>query len=270
VTEGPAREVYTHGHAEPVLRVHRWRTAANSAGYLLPRLAPGQSVLDVGCGPGSITADLARLVAPGSVVGLDAVAAVVSTAAAEHRAPNLSFRVGDVYALDDDDASFDVVHAHQVLQHLADPVAALRELWRVCRPGGTIAVRDGDFGAMTWWPDLPGLHRWRDIYCSVARANGGEPDAGRRLLSWVRAAGVGLHAVSASAAAWCFSTPEDRAWWAGNWAERMTGPPLAERALELGVASAADLAECADVWTAWAAHPDAVFLVPHAEVLIRR
>ena len=62
---------YTHGHHDSVLRSHRWRTAGNSAGYLLPHLGPGMAVLDVGCGPGTITLDLARLVAPGTVVGVD-------------------------------------------------------------------------------------------------------------------------------------------------------------------------------------------------------
>ena len=49
---------YTHGHHESVLRSHRWRTAANSCAYLLPHLRPDMSLLDVGCGPGTITADL--------------------------------------------------------------------------------------------------------------------------------------------------------------------------------------------------------------------
>src|SRR5918997_35290 len=64
-------DTYTHGHADAVLRSHRWRTAENSAGYLLPSLRPGLDVLDVGCGPGTITVDLARRVAPGRVLGLD-------------------------------------------------------------------------------------------------------------------------------------------------------------------------------------------------------
>ena len=57
------RVVYTHGHDESVLRGHRWRTATNSPAYLLPRLRPDMPLLDVGCGRGTITADLARLVA---------------------------------------------------------------------------------------------------------------------------------------------------------------------------------------------------------------
>jgi len=151
---------YTHGHQESVLRSHRWRTAENSAGYLLPALAPGQRLLDVGCGPGTITIDLAARVAPGEVIGLDRSEGVIEQAreaARASEATNVSFRTGDIYALDYEDASFDVVHAHQVLQHLTDPVAALRELRRVARPGGLVAVRDADYAAMTWHPPSPGL-----------------------------------------------------------------------------------------------------------------
>ena len=150
---------YTHGHHESVLRSHTWRTAENSAAYLLPHLRPGLSLLDIGCGPGTITADLARLVAPGQVVGLDASDDVVAQAeayAAETGATNLRFEVGDLFALRYDDATFDVVHAHQVLQHLVDPVAALVELRRVLRPGGVLAARDSDYGAFAWAPGRPG------------------------------------------------------------------------------------------------------------------
>ena len=66
-------DTYLHGHHDSVLRSHRWRTAENSAGYLLPRLAPDARVLDVGCGPGTITADLAALVPDGDVTGPCAV-----------------------------------------------------------------------------------------------------------------------------------------------------------------------------------------------------
>src|SRR4051794_4046759 len=138
---------YTHGHADAVLRSHRWRTAENSAAYLLPHLRPGLSLLDVGCGPGSLTADLAVRVAPGRVVALDSAATPLdeARAAAAAAGVDVDVRVGDAYAIDLPDDSVDVVHAHQVLQHVTDPVAVLREMARVCRPGGVVAARDADY-----------------------------------------------------------------------------------------------------------------------------
>src|SRR5262245_2831029 len=135
--------VYTHGHHSAVLRSHRSRTARNSAGYLLGHLRPGIDLLDVGCGPGTMTADLAALVDPGRVVAIDTADDILAGArevAADRGLDNVEFALGDVNALEFDDHTFDVVHAHQVLQHLADPVAALVELRRVCRPGGIVAV----------------------------------------------------------------------------------------------------------------------------------
>jgi SAM-dependent methyltransferase len=258
------RDVYTHGHPEAVLRSHRWRTVENSAAYLLPDFVPGVTVLDVGCGPGTITADIAARVAPGAVLGIDGAPDVIAAAAADHVAGNLAFRVGDIYAFDAPDGAFDVVHAHQVLQHLSDPVRALVEMRRLCRAGGVVGVRDADYAAMVWWPASPGLDRWLEIYRAVARANGGEPDAGRHLFSWFRAAG--FSDITPSASAWCFATPDDRAWWAGTWAQRIGDSPLADRAVELEIATRAELGVCAQAWREWAEHPDASFIVPHAEV----
>ena len=81
----PPDDVYTHGHDDAVLRSHRWRTAANSAGYLLDHLRPGLDLLDVGCGPGTLTVDLAARVAPGRVLGVDVAPEVVADAAGHAR-----------------------------------------------------------------------------------------------------------------------------------------------------------------------------------------
>ena len=162
-------------------------------------------MLDVGIGPGTITVDLAERLADGSVIGIDsAPAAVVATQtlALGRGASNIQVLIGDVYTMPFPDASFDVVHAHQLLQHLSDPVAALREMRRVCVPGGLVAVRDADYATITWYPPNAALTRWLELYRHVAKSNGGEPDAGRRLLSWASAAGFGY--VAASASAWCF------------------------------------------------------------------
>ncbi|MEU8461209.1 methyltransferase domain-containing protein [Streptomyces sp. NPDC029003] len=264
--------VYTHGHHESVLRSHRWRTAANSAAYLVPELRPGMRLLDVGCGPGTITADLAELVSPGGrVTAVDAAADVLEQAAAHVAergiAGAVDFAVADVHALDFPDGSFDVVHAHQVLQHVGDPVRALREMRRVCRPGGIVAVRDADYAAMTWYPASPALDEWQDLYRRVARANGGEPDAGRRLHAWAREAG--FTDVTCSATAWCYATPEETAWWSALWADRTTASVYADIAVRGGHATADGLAAVAGAWHAWGGHPDAWFSVLNGELLCR-
>ncbi|MFG2868320.1 methyltransferase domain-containing protein [Streptomyces sp. NPDC048338] len=262
--------VYTHGHHESVLRSHSWRTAANSAAYLIPALRPGLDVLDVGCGPGTITADLAALVAPGRVTAVDAAPDALDRARAvadERGLKNVEFAVADVHALDFPDDSFDVVHAHQVLQHVGDPVQALREMRRVCRPGGVVAARDSDYGSFTWFPERPALDAWQALYRRVARANGGEPDAGRRLFSWARQAG--FTQVTTTAATWCFAQPDERAWWSGLWADRTTESVYAELAVDGGHATSEDLAEIAEAWREWGRQEDAWFMVPHGEILCR-
>jgi SAM-dependent methyltransferase len=262
-------DIYTHGHADSVLQSHRWRTAQNSAAYLLPVLREGLSILDVGCGPGTITVDLAQRVAPGRVIGIDVSDEPLAEArgVAERSGVQVTFEVGDVYALAEPDDSFDVVHAHQVLQHLTDPVAALREMARVCRSGGVIAVRDVDYAATAWFPADPGLARWLDLYERVARRNGAEPDAGRRLLSWAHAAG--LRDVVATTSSWCFATPEERAWWGTSWAGRATGSAFAVQAVEYGLATEAELAEIAAAWLRWGAADDGWLGMLHGELLIR-
>jgi ubiquinone/menaquinone biosynthesis C-methylase UbiE len=261
-------EHYTHGHHESVLRSHTWRTIENSASYLAPHLVPGARVLDVGCGPGTITAEFAdRVGDAGSVVGIDASAEVVAMASEHHQRPHLTFAVADVYALEAADDEYDIVHAHQVLQHVADPVAALREMRRVCRPGGLVAARDADYSASAWFPASGQLDAWRSLSLSIGRANGGEPDAGRRMLSWAHQAG--FTDVTPSASVWCFAMPEEREWWAGLWADRVTHSHLAEQAVAGGYATSADLSRMADAWRAWASHPDAWFAVIHGEILAR-
>jgi ubiquinone/menaquinone biosynthesis C-methylase UbiE len=263
-------DTYLHGHHDSVLRSHRWRTAENSAAYLLPRLRASARVLDIGCGPGTITADLAARVPGGYVTGIDSAPDVLALARAEadrRRQANVRLEVGDAYQLSFDDDTFDVVHAHQVMQHLSDPVAALREMQRVCRPGGLVAARDGDYGGMFWFPEDPGMTEWQALYRNVARALGGEPDAGRHMLSWAQQAG--FEKIEASASAWCYAGPQDRPWWGASWAERLTESPFGDRAVEHGLATRADLERLAEGWRRWAASEGGWFCIPHGEILCR-
>jgi ubiquinone/menaquinone biosynthesis C-methylase UbiE len=262
-------EVYTHGHHESVLRSHTWRTAENSAAYLLPELRPGLALLDVGCGPGTITIDLAQRVAPGRCAGIDRASKVIEKARAyaAGKGAAVEFSSADVYGLPFADASFDVVHAHQVLQHLTDPVRALRELRRVLKPGGLFAARDSDYSCFSWAPLDARLERWLSLYRAVCRRNQAEPDAGRFLKRWALAAG--FETAKASSSTWTFADAEACAWWGGLWADRCLHSAFGDQAVQYGLATREELAEIAAAFRQWAAAPDAFFAVLHGEVLAR-
>ncbi|BCW80431.1 hypothetical protein NicSoilC5_24500 [Arthrobacter sp. NicSoilC5] len=266
----PEDDVYTHGHHESVVRAHAARTAENSAAFVLPYLTPGSTLLDVGCGPGTITCDFAALVNPGKVTGLDRSPDIVAQAqalAVERKVPNIEFVAGNIYDLDFADETFDIVHAHQVLQHLTDPVEALREMRRVAKPGGIVAVRDADFHGMSWYPEIPELDEWMDLYQRIARRNGAEPDAGRRLVSWAQSAG--FTDVAPTSSNWLYATAQQRRWQARVWGERVLHSAFAEQALEYGFAKAADLARIAAGWHRWGSTDDGWFLIPNGEVIAR-
>lgn len=261
--------VYTHGYEGAVLAGHRRRTALNSAPHLLPHLEPGQRLLDVGSGAGTITADLARAVAPGAVVAVevDEEAAALTRAELAAQCIDAEVIVADAHALPFAADSFDVVHAHQVLQHVADPVAMLAELRRVTRPGGIVAARDADYPAFRWYPEVPDLDRWLDLYVRASRANGGTPDAGRRLLVWAHAAG--FEDVTAGAGTWCYANPEDRTWWAETSAQRIRGTALGRQLVRDQLAEQGELDRIARSWLDWAADPDAWFVLLHGEIIAR-
>lgn len=260
---------YTHGQHRSVLDSYRLRTAENSAGYLLPHLSAGMSLLDVGCGPGAITADLADAVAPGQVIAMDASAEVLEQAAAlfTDRAVTVQTLAADAARTGLPDDCVDVVHAHQVLQHVGDPVAVLTEMRRVCRPGGIVAARDADYAAFAWYPESPGISAWLDLYRRVTVANGGQPDAGRRLRSW--AAAAGFSDITATSSTWTYANADTTAWWARMWADRITLSPIGDQAVQGGHATRSDLEEIAAGWLAWGHTPDAWFAVLHGEILCR-
>jgi SAM-dependent methyltransferase len=152
------------------------RTASRDAAFFLPHLRPGMRVLDVGCGPGSITLGLAQAVS--EVVGIDLQLAQVEqarTLATSRKARNVRFEAASVYALPFPDQSFDAAFANGVVMHLAEPVRALSELRRVLRPGGIAGVRDPDFGTSLYAPMTPLLERLLALRLQVRRHNGGDP-----------------------------------------------------------------------------------------------
>jgi SAM-dependent methyltransferase len=240
-----------------------------AAAFFLPRLDPDMALIDLGCGPGSITAGLGKALPDGTVVGVDSAETVVREArerAAERDAGNVTFATASAYELPFLDGSFDAAYAHQLLQHLADPVAALFEAQRVLRPGGVIGVRDADYGTMTHYPHDPRLDRWLEVFHHVARRSGGEPDAGRRLPAWLNAAGFTDLVVSTST--WTYADPERRADWAELWGRRIqVEGPFTETAFREGISDIDELRDIAAAFRHWAAAPDGWFAFIHGEAV---
>src|SRR5262249_5636926 len=154
-------------------------------------LASGVSVLDCGCGPGSITLGIAERVFPGSVIGVDfgesqiARAGDITTA---RSIKNLTFQVADVYTLPFDSESFERVFSHALFEHLSHPVRALKEFHRVLKPGGVIGVCSPDWGGFLLSPPSSALDRAVSAYRALQGKNGGDVEAGRKLAQHVAAA----------------------------------------------------------------------------------
>ena len=264
--ERPGEERYTHGYHKVIVGSYTRRTAETCAAFLLPKLRPDVEVLDLGCGPGTITLGLARR--SGRVVGLD-VSTIMLEEARRHAADtgvgNVTFDEGSAYDLPYDGASFDVVYAHQTMQHLADPVSALREARRVLRPGGLVALRDSDYETMVHAPVEPAIERWRALYHEVAASNGGEADAGRFLQGWARQAGFVEPVVTTSPTT--YADADGRAAWGGMWAVRVVDSDFADYAVNGGFATRADLEEISAAFRRWAASTDGFWAFLNGEVL---
>ncbi|WFU45867.1 methyltransferase domain-containing protein (plasmid) [Bradyrhizobium sp. CB82] len=185
-------EVYQHGHHASVVTNHAKRTAEVEAAFFLPYLKPGMHLLDVGCGPGSITTGLALRVAPAQTIGIDPSEDVIEMARLRAKAQltnNVTFETGNIYEHRFTPESFDAVFAHQVLQHLSRPIDALRQFRSLLKPGGVVGARDVDWGSTTFYPENRGMRHFLALYDQLARLNGGEANAGRFLPHWFHEAG---------------------------------------------------------------------------------
>lgn len=264
----PTAEVYQHGHHASVISNHAKRTAESVAAFFLPSLKPGMRLLDVGCGPGSITLGLARRVAPAETIGIDPSPQAIDAArnaAAGVADANITFEIGNIYEPTFAAGSFDAVFAHQVLQHLSRPVDALKQISHLLKPGGFVGVRDVDWGSTTFYPESPAIRRFLALYTDLAHRNGGEPNAGRHMRRWFREAGFSQTRVTTSTVSYTDAAATQE--WADTYAERTVHSNIADKALEYGLASRADLEDLAAGWRAWGADPDALFCFSHTEVI---
>lgn len=229
------------------------------------------TLLDVGCGPGSITRGLAEHLAPGEVIGVDLAGEALEAArqdAASRSIVNLRYEEASVYDLPFADASFDVVFAHQVLQHLGEPLTAIREMLRVLRAGGLIAVRDVDWETAAYWPRDPWIDRFIGGHLQTWAQNGGDPTIGRKLRALCNESGV--EHLQVTAAPWCYATAAETQAWGDSYAERLLTSPMGARLVERGNATREDLEVMATAFRAWARHPDAFWVFTQVAALGRK
>jgi ubiquinone/menaquinone biosynthesis C-methylase UbiE len=247
--ESCVRSAHTGAHAR--------RTAARNAAFFLPRLEQGMRVLDVGCGPGSITLGLAAAVAPGEVVGVDVSAEVLEKAralAAERGCTNVRYERADLAALPFDAGAFDAAFAHAVLQHIGEVEQALRELHRVLRPGGLIGVADADYDGALYWPDDPLLPRSMEIVASM-RQSQGDARIGKRLRALL--ADAGFAQVRASVTGNADGDAGSVLATGGFWSAYFAAEPFIDYAVALGVSRFEEMQAISRAWLAWSKHPGA-------------
>lgn len=238
------------------------RTVCMEAAFLLPHLHPGIDLLDCGCGPGFITVGMAEVVAPGSVVGIDIQPDQIEAArilAEERGLGNVRFEVGDVYQIPFPDASFDAVFANAVLMYLRDPLAALKEMRRVLRPGGVVGIRDFYEKGMVWEPSTPLLKEYRRLGALVMEHNGTDSTylvRQRRLLLE-----AGFVCPEGNADSECSGTPETTKRSARFWAQLYDGQARSV-ILEQGWADEAKIEAMRAEIMAWGEKPDAFLTLP--------
>jgi SAM-dependent methyltransferase len=187
-------ETYTLGYSDAALDFVSRRTLGSHGAFFIPYLHPGMRVLDCGCGPGSITLDIAARIGDGSVVGMDMDESQVRlgmSSAAARGCANVSFRPGNAYALPFADASFDAVFSHALLEHLSQPAKALREFLRVLRLGGVAGVCAPDWGGCLCSPPTEEIYAALRAHNEIQNRNGGDTLAGRKLLGLMLEVGYG-------------------------------------------------------------------------------
>jgi SAM-dependent methyltransferase len=233
------------------------RTAAEAAAFLIPYLRPGMRVLDCGCGPGSISADLATLVAPGEVIGIDIEPGQLEVAralAGDRGVDNVTFQLGDIYDLPFLEASFDAVFAHTVVEHLAEPRVAFAAVRRVLKPSGIFGVRDPDYST---WRMEPATATVRDVAECVRRVqqiNGGSPYYAPRQRKLLLEAGFARS--EAGATAMYAVRPDEIALMPLLLEEQMTQASFIDAASRSGFDTSA-LKQLLKEVTAWSERPDA-------------
>jgi ubiquinone/menaquinone biosynthesis C-methylase UbiE len=251
-------ETYTHGYSEEARQFFGSRTAAREADFFVPHLRPGTRVLDCGSGPGSITVDFASIVAPGEVVGIDIAESQVEAGrelAEARRVDNVRFERASVYELPFPDRSFDAAFANHVIEHLSDPVRALKEVRRVLKPGGVFGMCNDDWDTLLIEPSTPLLRSAIQLFLRVAEHNGADLRRGRHNRRLLREAG--FVRTEGYARLTCFGTNEVTRRMANLTPVQFRDPGFVATVVTQGWADEATLDAMVADFAAWGEDPDA-------------
>lgn len=185
-------ERYTLGYDASALAFVSRRTLETHGAFFLEHLRQGMQVLDVGCGPGSITVGIASHIGSGHVIGVDLSESQVRLAeqtAVEQSVSNAQFQAGSAYALPFGDAQFDALFSHALIEHLKDPARAMREFLRVLKPGGVMGVATPDWSGFLYGPPSAALSAAVKAFEALQVDNGGDVNVGQKLSQFAVDAG---------------------------------------------------------------------------------
>ncbi len=268
MTNGPSRQHSSHpewhgrpfyGYDSPAVQEHYvGRSAWPAAEFFMPHLEPGMSLLDCGCGPASITVGLAEVVAPGRAVGIDiepSMIAQATTLAKNQGVNNLRFEVADITDLPYPGDSFDRVFSCAVLEHLPDPVKALKEMNRVLKPGGLAGLIKTDWGDPLISPESDAVTRFFRLFERGFNQQGGSLNRGRHLRLIMQEAGFDV--IEFFAAYGNATTPELVQAEINGYIAWMDNLPWFDQAIELNVVDQAAMNDIKDGMKQWSELPEA-------------
>jgi SAM-dependent methyltransferase len=256
------------------------RTAADNADFFLGYLKPGMTLLDCGCGPGTITLGLAEVVTPGLVTGIDLDQQSIDSGranAAQIGVTNVRFEVGDVYKLPFPDNSFDAAFEHYLFLHLRQPLAAMREILRVLKPGGAFGTRNPAHNRNIVGTTDPLVRRAERLWIRWGRhrldagTGGSNYRIGLRLSSLLIQAGFIEAEVSASFEN--LRPPLGAQWYGELMAERFEragAGSIRDGATRMGWIDDESISQMAPAWRQWANSPDSYFAMANVGVVARK
>ena len=259
---------YTMGYSDEFEKLLDRRNAGINATHLLPYLKPGLRVLDLGCGPGTISVGLAKVVEPGELHGIDMEESQIKIARAAATAgghDNAVFRTGDVTRLSYEDDTFDVAHCHALLMHVRDTQAVLAEVKRVLKSGGLVSAREMIGSASFSEPELDGLADAWVTFSKLLEANGGHPQMGKELPGKFLQAG--FSAIHASASFDYYGTVEDVAFYHTFAVAWFFSSQTVEAAIKHGLATREQFEKWRRLLDQWKNSPGAVSAIAWGEAI---